>query len=103
VVVVEPGIIQTEFGSVLVQPMMKRSGNGPYGELAGKVAQAIESSYKKGGGSSASVIAGVVSAAVRSRRPKTRYVAGKLAKPLLFVRKWLGDRMFDRMVMSAVK
>lgn len=103
VVVVEPGLILTEFGSVLMDPMMKRSGDGPYAGLARKVAKATENSYKSGGGSSPSVIADVVSKAVAARRPKTRYAAGKLARPMLFIRKWFGDRMFDRIVMSAVR
>jgi hypothetical protein len=49
------------------------------------------------------VISKVISKAIRAKRPKTRYVAGKLAKPLLFVRKYLGDRIFDMAVMSQVK
>lgn len=100
VVVIEPGIIETEFGDVLIGPMLERSGDGPYAELAHKVAQATRDSYEKGGGSPPTVIAEVISKALRARRPKTRYVAGKLAKPLIAIRKWLGDRIFDRAVMS---
>ncbi|MCP4386595.1 MAG: oxidoreductase [Hyphomicrobiales bacterium] len=103
VVIVEPGMIQTEFGSVLVDPMLKRSGSGPYGGLAEKVAEATRNSYREGGSSPATVIARVVSDAVAARRPRTRYAAGRLAKPLIMARKWLSDRLFDRLVMSAVR
>ena len=34
------------------------------------------------------------------RTNRTRYVAGKYAKPMIMMRHWLGDRMFDRLVMS---
>ena len=103
VVIVEPGVIQTEFGDVLMEPMLKRSGEGAYADLAQKMARATGESYKAGGGSSPTVIADVISSAIKSDHPKTRYVAGKLAKPLMFIRKWLGDRIFDRVVMSTVK
>jgi len=33
-------------------------------------------------------------------RPRTRYAAGRYAKPLMWARKWLGDRIFDRIIMS---
>jgi short-subunit dehydrogenase len=96
VVVIEPGIIETEFGSVLMDPMLEISGNGPYKNLAQKIANSVKSSYEKGVGSSPSVIAKLVSKVVKSNKPKTRYVAGKLAKPLMFIRKWFGDRVNDR-------
>jgi short-subunit dehydrogenase len=103
VVVIEPGIIQTDFGDVMTDPMLARSGAGAYGTLAHNVANATKKSYDAKGGTPASVIADVVSRAVNARRPKTRYVAGRLARPLLLLRKWAGDRIFDRVMMSAAK
>jgi short-subunit dehydrogenase len=104
VVIVEPGIIATEFGDVLYEPMMKNSGKGPYREFAQTVAKVFKESYEKPNASSpASVIAELMSRAIRADKPKTRYVAGKLAKPMMWARKYLGDRIFDRAVMSQVK
>ncbi|RMG19309.1 MAG: oxidoreductase [Bacteroidetes bacterium] len=103
VVIIEPGAILTEFGEVMNQPMLERSGNGPYASLARAMAKAVEDSYEKGNASPPSVIARVVSKAIRANKPKTRYVAGKLARPLMMVRKYLGDRVFDKAVMSQVK
>ena len=102
-VVVEPGLIKTEFGGVLMDPMLKRSGTGAYAPLAQRLAQAAKASYEGGRGSSPEVIADVVAKAAEARRPRTRYAAGKLAKPLLIARKWLSDRLFDRTVMSFVR
>lgn len=101
VIIIEPGAIQTSFGDVLLKPMMQRSGSTAYAELAKKMEKATKESYEKGGASPPSVIANVIAKAIRARKPKTRYAAGKLAKPLMFVRKWFGDRVFDRAVMSA--
>ncbi len=103
VVVVEPGIIQTAFGEVVGGPMRKYSGDGPYAAMVESVANATAESYKDGGGSDPQLIADVVSKAIDSEKPKTRYVAGKFARLMLFVRKWFGDRAFDSMVMSTVK
>lgn len=104
VVIIEPGAIATEFGDVMLDPMLERSANGPYGLMAQAMAKAIKESYEKVGASSPpSVIANAISNAIQSSRPKTRYVAGKLAKPLMFIRKYFGDRVFDWAVMSQVK
>ncbi|HRF96141.1 MAG TPA: hypothetical protein PLZ51_13140, partial [Aggregatilineales bacterium] len=76
---------------------------GAYAPLAQRVAKATAKSYADGNGSSPSVVANAISSAIKSRRPKTRYIAGKLARTLILTRKWLGDRFFDRIMMSAVK
>jgi NAD(P)-dependent dehydrogenase (short-subunit alcohol dehydrogenase family) len=103
VVIVEPGIIETEFDDVSLAPMLERSGDGPYAELAQRVDRAFRATYKKGAGSPPSLISNVISKAISAKRPKTRYVAGKLARPLMFLRKHLGDRLFDWLVMSKTK
>ena len=104
VVIIEPGVIATEWGNVLLEPMLKRSGNGPYQNLTQAMAKAMRSTYeKKGAASPPSVVAEAIVKAVRARRPNTRYVIGKMAKPLLFIRKYFGDRFFDMAIMSQAK
>jgi len=44
------------------------------------------------------LIAAIIRKAVESKRPKTRYVAGYLGKPVIWARRLLGDRGFDWMV-----
>jgi NAD(P)-dependent dehydrogenase (short-subunit alcohol dehydrogenase family) len=103
VVVVEPGLIETGFGDVVADGLAKRSAASAYAKISETVAKATRESYGHGRGTNPSVIADVVSKAVRSRRPKTRYVAGKYAKPMIAIRKWFGDRMFDRIIMSQIR
>ena len=100
VIVIQPGLIHTEFGDVMVGPMLERSGKSAYAELAQTVAKAVRDSYERGG-SPPSVIADVIAKALTARRPQTRYAAGKLARPLLFMRRWLSDRTFDKAVMKS--
>jgi short-subunit dehydrogenase len=103
VVIIEPGIIATEFGNVLLDPMQRRSGHGPYQALALGVAKGTRDSYEKpGAASSPSVVADAIFAANAAKKPKTRYVVGKLARPLILIRKYLGDRIFDKAIMSQI-
>ncbi|MDQ8700871.1 oxidoreductase [Hyphomicrobium sp. LHD-15] len=100
VVVVEPGLIETGFGDVAADGLLKRSGNGAYAKITQAVAKTTKASYGRGLGTDPSVIAHVVSQAANAKNPKTRYVAGKYARPMIFVRKWFGDRAFDRLILS---
>ncbi|WP_299215487.1 oxidoreductase [uncultured Aquimarina sp.] len=104
VVIIQPGAIQTEFGDVMTKPLMERSGNTAYSKLAKAIEKSTIDTYNKtGGGSPSSVISNLISKAIKARKPKTRYVAGKYAKPMLFIRKYFGDRIFDKLIMSQVK
>lgn len=103
VVIIEPGVIATEFGTVMTGPLLERSGSGPYGRMANAVASATKSSYDRGGGSDPQVIVALILKAVRASRPRTRYAAGKYARPMMCIRKWFGDRIFDKLVLATVK
>lgn len=103
VVIVEPGLIETGFGDVVAEGLLQRSGSGAYATLTQAVAASTRSAYAPGRGTSPDVIARVVSNAVRARRPATRYVAGAYARPMILIRKWLGDRVFDRVIMSQMR
>ena len=101
--IIDPGAIATEFGDVMVKPMLERSGNGPYKAMAQSMAKTDTESYDTPGGSSpSSVISDVIAKAIDSQQPRTRYAVGKLAKPILFMRRFLSDRAFDRTIMSRV-
>ena len=101
--IIEPGLIETEFGDVMNEPLRQRSGTGHYAEMTRNVAAATEASYESGGASPATVISDVILRAIKSSKPKTRYHAGKFAGPMLLMRRWLSDRSFDRMILSATK
>lgn len=103
VVIIEPGVIETGFGDAASTNLLTRSANGPYAGLTQRVANSIANTYGKGMGSPGTVIADAVSAAVKARKPKTRYAVGKYAKMLLGMRKWLSDRAFDSIILSQTK
>jgi len=103
VVVIEPGLIETGFGDVVVDGLLNRSGNGAYAEVTQRVAKVTRASYAQGAGTRPEVIARVISKAIKARKPRTRYAAGKYAALMIGVRKWLGDRAFDRLILSQMK
>ena len=100
VVIIEPGLIETGFGNAGQRGIAERSSNGPYEKIANGVVKAMQTSYGHNRGTSPNVIASTVSKAVASSRPRTRYAVGAYAKPMIFIRKWFGDRIFDRLIKS---
>ncbi len=103
VVIVEPGAIVTEFGDVMTQPMLDRSKGGAYEKMATTIASSTDKFYDNSPSTSPTIIANIIAKAIDSKRPKTRYAGGKMAKPMLFLRRWLSDRMFDKMLFSQLK
>jgi short-subunit dehydrogenase len=97
VVIIEPGIIKTEFGEVMYGPLESYAQSGPYAKMSKDLLASSEKTYRKFG-AGPEIIARVVSKAINSRRPKTRYAAGPLASLSIQARRILSDRMFDRMI-----
>lgn len=103
VVVLEPGIIQTEWGAVMLDNMLKFSGKGVYAAMAHKITAALKKMNDNGQYSNPDVIAGAVRKIIASPRPKTRYRVGEMARPMVWMRVFLGDRAFDKIIMSQIK
>lgn len=100
VIIIEPGLIETGFGDVVSKALLSRTTNSAYRKWIELVAKATRDAYSPGRGSNPSLIANVVAKAIQAKRPATRYTAGKYAAPMIFIRKWFGDRIFDRVIMS---
>jgi len=103
VVIIEPGLITTDFGDVMIKPLLERSGQGPYSAIAQSVAETTRETYQPENSSSPSVVVDTILKAIRSKKPKTRYTCGKMARPLISLRKYLSDRLFDKALMSQIK
>ncbi len=98
VIIVEPGIIRTEFGDVALGPLQERSGDSAYANIVKRMTASMENLESSGFGSPPSVIADAILKSLRAKQPRVRYAAGQWAKPLLFMRRLLSDRMFDRII-----
>jgi NAD(P)-dependent dehydrogenase (short-subunit alcohol dehydrogenase family) len=100
VIVIEPGGVESEWNDIATKEAQRISGNGPYRAL---VESFVRVRSKMRQAPPPSVISDLLIEAVKSKRPQTRYVGGQMAKPLLFLRRWLPDRTFDRVIMSAFR
>lgn len=103
VVILEPGIIVTEFSDVMLKNISKFSAKGAYSSLTNKLITATKKMYEKGQGSKTAVISKTMTKIVNETNPKTRYRVGLWAKPMVWMRIYLGDRLFDKIVMSQIK
>lgn len=103
VVVVEPGGIKTPWGTIAAENLKKTSGHGPYANIANQVANTTKEAYSGNRLTPVEVLGKTIAKAATDKRPRTRYVKGFMAKPAIAIRKWFGDRFFDKMVMTQVK
>ena len=99
VVIIEPGLIKTEFGNVAAGSVDAAPAEGPYGDFTSAVAKATKEAYegglpaKLGGGPE--TVARKIEKAITRRRPKPRYSVTASAKLALAQRRVLTDRMWD--------
>jgi short-subunit dehydrogenase len=99
VVLIQPGIIKTEFEKETPQELRTISGHGAYGKLAEAMAKRAETSLGEGSkASNPSVVATTIRKAIESTAPKPRYAVGYVAGTLLLLNRFLSVRMFDKMV-----
>lgn len=95
VVVVEPGGIKTEWAGIAADKLLDTSGKGVYSSQATAMAESMMGEASRKRQSPPELIADTIAEAVSVRRPKTRYVVGFGAKPMIFMRRLLSDRAFD--------
>jgi len=100
VVVVEPGGIKTLWGQIAADNLMKTSGKGSYAVFANKVAENMKRLYTGSELTDVEILGKTIAQAATDKKPKTRYVKGYMAKPALTIRKWFGDKVFDKLMMS---
>ena len=104
VVILEPGAIKTEFGDVMFKLMFECSEDGPYKEIVQRFSKVGEEMNKNPKSASPpSVIAETIVKIINSKNPKSRYLVGKYAKPVVFARKWFVDTMYEKMLNTMIK
>lgn len=99
--IIEPGGIKTPWGFIAADHLAESAKGGAYEQEAAKIAAGMRKQYEGNMMSNPIVIAKAISRAVNSRRPKTRYTVGFMAKPLVWLHSWLPARWFDKIMMNA--
>ncbi|QDU35341.1 putative oxidoreductase [Poriferisphaera corsica] len=103
VIVVEPGAIATEWSGIASKSLVKTSGKSAYREQAELMVKMLDAAENHPKVSKPKVIGDVILKAVTDRRPRTRYVAGYMAKTILRMRKFLPDKTYDRVFLAMMK
>jgi len=103
VVVIEPGLIITNFGEAAVGSMAEVESDGPYGKFNADVARVTAGAYEGGlarFGGGPETVAAKIAKALETRRPSTRYKVTPSARVVMGMRRAMTDRMWDRFVSS---
>ncbi|WP_406634159.1 oxidoreductase [Amycolatopsis sp. WGS_07] len=101
VVIIQPGIIKTEFEDQTASQLRQYSGQGAYREMAEKMASHSETGLADG--ADPSVVAEAIRQAVEADPPETRYAVGLHAEQLLELNRTLPDREFDELVSRPIR
>jgi NADP-dependent 3-hydroxy acid dehydrogenase YdfG len=101
VILIEPGLIVTNFGEVASGSVLAAEETGPYASFNGKVAEITEGAYqgplaRLGAGPEA--VARTIAGALGARRPKPRYAVTPSAHLMINQRRFTPDRVWDLMM-----
>jgi NAD(P)-dependent dehydrogenase (short-subunit alcohol dehydrogenase family) len=103
VVVIEPGLIITEFGETAAGSLDEVEEHGPYAKFNADVAKVTAEAYEGGMarfGAGPEAVAAKISKALTARHPSTRYKVTPSARLIMGMRGLMTDRMWDRFVRS---
>ena len=95
VVLIQPGLIRTEFGQVLGGKLQEYYEGSAYTAGLDRFFAMMSSPAAASRGTDADVLARVFVEAATAGRPRRRYVKGATARPLMFIRKWFGDGVYE--------
>jgi short-subunit dehydrogenase len=101
VILIEPGLIVTNFGEVASGSVKAASEEGAYGDFNRKVAKLTENAYKGPMaklGSGPEAVAKAIASALEAGRPKARYPVTASAHLMINQRRFMPDRMWDMMM-----
>ncbi len=103
VVLVEPGLIRTEFGSVASDGLTGSGSQGPYAGLRAAADSLTGQNYRSRLAAEPDAVARMVHQVLRSQRPRARYLVTPAARLLVQTRRFGGDRMWDAVVRRQFK
>ncbi len=98
VIVIEPGLIVTNFGDTAAGSVGEAAGDGAYAGFNRGVARAVENVYKgplARFGAGPEAVASTIAGALGAERPRTRYPVTASARIMMAQRRLLPDRLWD--------
>jgi len=101
VIIIEPGGIKSEWGSIAFESLKRVSGATAYK----KMAEGVENFFMAAGEDIPEpiVIAKLIKEGIEAKRPKARYSGGYMATPSLFMARFIPDKLQDKIIASQIK
>ncbi|MHA8138548.1 oxidoreductase [Lactobacillaceae bacterium Scapto_B20] len=93
--IVEPGLIKTNWSNLAADNLVKTAKNSAYANNANRAAEGLRLVYRNKRVSQPLVIAKSIIKAITKKHPKTRYLVGFGAKPLVLLHAILPTKLFD--------
>ena len=103
VVLIEPGAIRTEFAGLMDAELRKYCDDSAYRDQVESVRTVTANRGPGNRGTDPEVFARVFLKAATARKPRRRYVGGRMARPLIFVRRWFGDGIYEFLLRRAFR
>ena len=103
VVIIEPGAIRTEFAEAMMARIRQYSDDTAYKPQVDRFLKRLDGPDLEERGTDARVIARVFLEAATTARPSRRYVKGATARPVMFLRKWFGDGIYEFVLRRAFR
>src|SRR5215469_2079395 len=98
IVLVEPGLIRTEFGSVASSGLTGAGSDGPYAAIRAAADSVTEQTYRSRAAVGPDAVARTVKRAMESAHPHARYLITPGARVLVQTKRFGGDRVWDAVV-----
>ncbi len=95
VVVIQPGLIRTRFAHVLGENLQKYYADSAYKADLDRFLAMMSDPKTLNRGTDPKILARVFVKAATAARPRRRYVKGAMLRPLMFIRKWFGDGVYE--------
>jgi NAD(P)-dependent dehydrogenase (short-subunit alcohol dehydrogenase family) len=101
VVLVEPGVIRTNFGNDMVIAKKAQDSSSPYSGMMQMMSSTLGRMMENG--SDADLVAKVVVEAATAKDPNFRYLAGKDVEQIVAAKKSMSDEDFQKMMKQGVR
>ena len=95
VVLIQPGLIRTEFGQVVGGGLQKYYNDSAYKAALDRLFAMMSTPKAANRGTEPEILARVFVKAATTAKPRRRYIKGVTARPLIFIRKWFGDKIYE--------
>ena len=98
VILVEPGIIKTNWDNIAFNNLIKTSQGGDYENFANKITENFKKIYNHKFATNPEIVAKVILNVINSEKVKSRYLVGFLSNILVFLHNILPEKIFDLVI-----